>query len=69
MTEETQKRQYLGDGLYAHYDGFQVWLTAPQGGGSDHSVALESNVLDEFLRFIEKTHHVKIMVSKAEGDS
>lgn len=36
MTEET----YLGDGLYASYDGYQLYLRAPRAEG-DHTVALE----------------------------
>lgn len=45
-----QDETYLGDGLYSHYDGFALWLRAPREGG-DHVVALEPQVLREFLRF------------------
>ena len=44
---------YLGDGLYAHFDGFSVWLRAPREGG-DHYVALEPWVLSEFMRWLER---------------
>lgn len=47
MTEET----YLGDGLYARWDGYAVWLRAPREHG-DHCVALEPQVLDTFLQFV-----------------
>ena len=50
MTGET----YLGDGLYARFDGFTVWLRAPRLHG-DHFVALEPEVLAAFLAFVEKT--------------
>ena len=43
---------YLGDGLYASFDGWQVVLRAPREGG-DHWVALEPNVLGELWRFVE----------------
>ena len=41
---------YLGDGLYASYDGFNIWLRAPRIDG-DHVVALEPEVLARFLQF------------------
>lgn len=42
---------YLGDGLYASFDGYQITLRAPREGG-DHYVALEPSVLREFERFL-----------------
>lgn len=42
---------YLGDGLYASYDGWQVKLRAPRANG-DHEVYLEPGVLVEFERYL-----------------
>jgi hypothetical protein len=42
---------YLGDGLYARHDGYQIILRAPREGG-DHWVALEPQVLHAFQRFL-----------------
>ncbi len=45
--------QYLGDGVYASFDGYQVWLHV----GSHDSppvVALESNVLIALLRYAKE---------------
>jgi hypothetical protein len=47
MSAET----YLGDGLYASFDGWQLLLRAPREHG-DHWVGLEPEVLDALLRFI-----------------
>lgn len=41
---------YLGDGLYASFDGFNIWLRAPRPDG-DHRVAMEPGTLGEFLRW------------------
>jgi hypothetical protein len=41
---------YLGDGLYASFDGYQIMLRAPRAGG-DHYVALEPAVWQKLLRF------------------
>lgn len=43
---------YLGDGLYAAYDGFYVWLRAPRENG-DHIVGMDPSVLDNFERFVQ----------------
>ena len=46
---------YLGDGLYASFDGFMFILRAPREGG-DHYVGLEPDVVDAFLRFRRETY-------------
>jgi hypothetical protein len=43
--------RYLGDGLYASFDGFAFWLRAPRDGG-DHVVALEPDILQAFEVFV-----------------
>lgn len=43
------KPKYLGDGVYASFDGFQIWISV-----NDHNnkvVALEPNVLDELIKY------------------
>jgi len=42
---------YLGDSLYASFDGWQITLRAPREGG-DHWVSLEPAVLNEFERYV-----------------
>jgi hypothetical protein len=46
----TKEEVYLGDGLYASFDGFQITLRAPRWEG-DHFVALEPNVFEAFLGY------------------
>jgi hypothetical protein len=41
---------YLGDGLYASFDGYQIVLRAPRDGG-DHWVALEPEVFAALVKF------------------
>lgn len=46
---------YLGDGLYASFDGFQIVLTAPRVSfGADHFVALEPSVFSALLRYADE---------------
>ena len=49
MNQETE--HYLGDGLYASWDGYMVKLRAPRDEG-DHEVYLEPATLQEFERFL-----------------
>ena len=44
---------YIGDGLYASFDGFSIWLRAPRELG-DHVVALEPQVWRELQKFVEE---------------
>ena len=44
---------YLGDGLYASFDGWQIMLRAPREGG-DHYVALEPAVYKALLRYVAR---------------
>ncbi len=46
--------EYLGDGLYASFDGFMFKLRAPRYEG-DHWVALEPAVLKSFNEYAQRT--------------
>jgi hypothetical protein len=48
----SDRETYLGDGLYASFDGYQVRLRAPRDG-VDHEVFLESSTLKAFLQFLD----------------
>lgn len=45
---------YLGDGLYAEFDGWQVRLYAHSGVSHTNEVFLEPDVLVSFLRYVEQ---------------
>jgi hypothetical protein len=62
MNNET----YLGDGLYASYDGFSFTLRAPRIHG-DHYVVLEPQVYHEFLKFVEKVRPKKATTEDDNG--
>lgn len=53
---------HLGDGLYASFDGFQIWL-ATMRADSLHRVALEPEVYQNLLRWVAKysalAHHME----------
>lgn len=47
----TGSETYIGDGLYASFDGFTIWLRAPREGG-DHRIALEPVVYQSLLGWL-----------------
>jgi hypothetical protein len=53
MTTEPDET-YLGDGLYASFDGYQFCLRAPREDG-DHVVFLEPSVVNAFTEYVERT--------------
>lgn len=46
------KETYLGDGVYARFDGYQVWLRTTREGGK-HEIALDRDVYNHLVEFIE----------------
>lgn len=51
MTKDngTTHQMYLGDAVYASYDGYQIWLRT--GDGNDQRIALEPAVLEKLFEF------------------
>jgi hypothetical protein len=47
-----ENETYLGDGLYASFDGWQIWLRAPRLGG-DHVVALDVEMCGRLAAYVE----------------
>lgn len=54
----TNAETYLGDGLYASFDGWQIKLRTPRDGG-DHEVYLDTQVCRAFLDFVESLKEQK----------
>jgi len=42
---------YLGDGVYASFDGYHIWLKT--GGGKDPQIALEPSVYFSLRRYAQ----------------
>jgi hypothetical protein len=50
--QETVGSAYLGDGVYASYDGFQIWLRTT--GDNGQHIALEPRVLIELQLYLKR---------------
>ena len=47
--------QYLGDGVYAYHDGYQVWLYAWNGVAETTHIAVEPAVLRALIEYGKQT--------------
>jgi len=48
------EKVYLGDGVYARYDGYNVVLTAENGERATNEIYLEPVVFDLLLDYVER---------------
>ena len=61
MGDDTSK--YLGDGVYARFDGYQVWLAV-----NDHTndvVAIDPYVMEALIRYANQ--FMKLVKEKNDG--
>lgn len=42
---------YLGDGVYAEFDGFNVWVWTTDGINKSQKIALEPAVIDALIAY------------------
>lgn len=52
-------REYLGDGLYADFDGYQISLAASNGIVDTNVVYLEPEVLKKFNQYVTMIENLK----------
>jgi len=58
MIEPWEARSsYLGDGVYATFDGFHVWLVTDRDEGP-HRIALEPAVLVSLVAYVSALRHL-----------
>ena len=53
MSDSQYEETHLGDGLYASFDGWTIWLRAPREGG-DHIVALDTRTYAALVAYAQK---------------
>ena len=62
-----EKKLYLGDSVYASFDGFHIVLTTENGSGPSNTICLEDYVFISLLRYAEKAFpHLSISKSGEE---
>lgn len=60
--DSKQQDAYLGDGVYASSDGYQIWLAVNHH--ENKVVALAPSVTVSLMRYIERVYNLKISVTK-----
>ena len=45
---------YLGDGVYARFDGYQIWLSTQRSDSRTDSVALDPAVYAKLVEYVAK---------------
>lgn len=54
VNQSPWKRTYLGDGLYAEYDGYQFMLAANNGISDTDVVYLDPSVLAALMSYVQE---------------
>ena len=49
-------KAYLGDSVYAEFDGFHIVLTTNNGEGPTNTICLEPAVMDELWQYQKRLH-------------
>lgn len=59
MEMTTENSEYIGDGVYAGYDGMGIWLYANSHDHPTERIYLEPQVLDSLIRFAKRAGMIK----------
>jgi len=59
-------KDYLGDGVYAIYDGFGIWLHANDHENPTDRIYLEPSVLEALIRFQKRAEELKLKERKSD---
>jgi hypothetical protein len=59
---EQQSKAYLGDGVYVWTDGHHIILETSNGVRVTNEVYLDTNVVSELIKFMEKVYNVQIKI-------
>lgn len=49
-----EEHEYLGDGVYASFDGYHIWLKTGSHDNPDNKIALEPSVYAALMRYHAK---------------
>lgn len=61
------EKTYLGDGVYAYFDGFHIVLETNRGSHIDQ-IYLEDSVINSLFKLVEKSFKCRIKVERAQDE-
>jgi hypothetical protein len=53
-------QQYLGDGVYASFDGYHIWLRVEREFGHVEQIALEPDVVAQLVVYADKVYNARL---------
>jgi hypothetical protein len=53
---KVNEKEYLGDGVYAQFDGYQIVLTTENGVSVTNAICLDRSVFYSLVKFEQKLH-------------
>ena len=64
--DDNKNKDYLGDGVYAEFDGYNIWLRANdhRDGFCTDKICIEPSVLDAMNRFYQRMTQQKDSVNE-----
>ena len=63
---ELKDEAYMGDGVYAGHDGYQLWTYTSNGITKDNQTAFDPTTFQAFLKYGERIFDLTITVKKNE---
>jgi hypothetical protein len=51
-------KRYLGDGVYAGFDGYQIWVWTTGLDGVEHAIAFDPGTLASLARYTADLKHM-----------
>ena len=67
LMDGLESRTYLGDGAYAGFDGYQIWVYTFDGLGTTNQVALEPSVFKALQAFAARCWPAPTLPAEGEG--
>ena len=58
--EGERQQTYLGDGVYASFDGYQIWLRVDREFGHVEQIALEPDVIIQLTAYADKVYNAGV---------
>ena len=51
MSKPDPQHEYLGDGVYASYDGYHIWLRTGSHDSDENKIALDPSVFRALVKY------------------
>ncbi len=59
MATDYSDKDYLGNGVYVHYDGYSIQVRANDFENPTDQICFEPNIVEAFIRFAKRMGVIK----------